>query len=433
MKATIENLSPWERKIAVEVPAAEVGEALESAYRTLVRNVRIRGFRKGKVPRSVIDRRYGDQVRKEVIQSLVNRTYEETLREHKLEPVSEPVIEPEKLQEGQAWRYTARLQVRPSVEVKKWKGLALVQVVAEADDAAVDKRLERLAEHHAQLIVEESSARLARGHFAMIDYDGTIAGAPFEGGAGKEVTLEIGSGKFLQDFEVQLEGMSKGETRTVSVTFPEDYGHAVLAGKAAEFRVALKEIKKKVTPPIDDEFAKDAGDFENLADLSAKTRRSIQRELDEEARRNLREQLREQLVAENSIEAPPAMVEREFQGAVENTRRRFSTQGVDPEQLGLTPEALEKEWRPRAERDVKASLILDQISRDEDLTVSSEEIDRYLEPAAREGKQRVSTLRGAYEKRGLIPAIERRVREEKALDLVLEKATIRREKSASES
>ncbi len=433
MKATIENLSPWERKIAVEVPAAEVGEALESAYRNLVRNVRVRGFRKGKVPRSVIDRRYGDQVRKEVVQSLVNRTYGETLREHKLEPVSEPVIEPEKLQEGHAWRYTARLQVRPSVEVKKWKGLALVQAVAEADDKAVDKRLERLAELHAQLIVEDSSAALARGHFAVVDYEGTIAGTPFEGGAGKEVTVEIGSGKFLKEFEEQLEGMTKGETRTVSVTFPEDYGHAVLAGKAARFTVVLKEIKKKVTPAIDDEFAKDAGDFEGLADLRVKVRTDIQRELDEESRRNLREQIREQLVAENSIEAPPAMVEQEFQGTVESTRRRFAKQGVDPEQLGLTPEALEKEWRPRAERNVKASLVLDQISREEDLAVSGEEIDRYLEPAAREGKQRVSTLRGAYEERGLLPTIERRVREEKALDLVLEKATIRKEKSASES
>ena len=227
--------------------------------------------------------------------------------------------------------------------------------------------------------------------------------------------------------------MIKGESRKVSVTFPEGYGHAVLAGKAAEFKVTLKEIKQKTKPAIDDEFAKDAGDFENLADLREKTRTSIQRELDEEARRNLREQIREQLVAENSIDAPPAMVEREFQGAVESTRRQFATQGVDPGQLGLTPEALEKEWRPRAERDVKASLILDQISRDEDLAVSSDEIDRYLEPMAREGKQRVSTLRGTYEERGLIPAIERRVREEKALDLVLEKATIRKEKNASES
>jgi trigger factor len=318
------------------------------------------------------------------------------------------------------------------VTVRKWQALPLAQPEALADDAKLKERLERLADLHARLVVEEGSARVARGHFAVIDYEGFIDGKPFEGGAGTEATIEIGSGRFVPGFEEQIEGMAAGETREISVTFPEDYGHAELAGKAARFTVTVKEIKKKVVPAIDDEFAKDAGEFENLEALRAKVREDIQRELDEEARRALREQARRQLAAENPVEAPPAMVEREFRSAVESTRRRLSTQGVDPERLGLTPEALEREWRPRAEVDVKASLILDQIARDEGLQVTPEEIDAHLEPMAREGKQRVSTLRAAYEERGLIPVLERRIREEKALDLVLEKATIRKEKGASD-
>ena len=433
MKATVENLGPWERKIAVEIPAEEVAEAMERTYRAVARGVRVRGFRKGKVPRTVIARMYGDQVRNEVIQELINRTYGETLRSNQLEPVSEPVIEPDKLAEGEAWRYTARLEVRPEVKVEKWQKLALSRAPAEAGDDAVKARLERLAELHAELVVEDASTRLARGHFAVIDYEGKLDGRPFEGGAGKEVTIEIGSGRFIPGFEEQLEGMACGETREITVTFPEEYGRSELAGKPASFTVTLKEIKKKVTPAIDDEFARDAGEFENLEALRAKVREDIQRELEEELRRNLRQQAREQLVAENPVEAPPAMVEREFRSAVEGTRHRLSTQGVDPEQLGLTPEAMEKEWRPRAERDVKASLILDQIAREQGFEVTAEEIDAYLEPMAREGKQRVSTLRAAYEERGLIPVLERRIREEKALDLVLEKATIREEKGAPES
>jgi len=433
MKATIENLGPWERKIAVEVPAEEVTEAIERTYRAMARGVRVRGFRKGKVPRSVITRMYGDQVRNEVIQSLIERTYGETLRTHALEPVSEPVIEPEKLAEGQPWRYTARLQVRPEIEVRKWEKLSLAKPEAIVDDAAVQERLDRLAELHARLVVEEGTARLARGHFAVIDYEGAIDGRPFEGGSGKEVTIEIGSGRFIPGFEEQLEGMACGETRELSVSFPEDYGRPELAGKGAAFTVTLKEIKKKVVPAIDDEFAKDSGDFENLEALRAKLREEIQRELDEESRRGLREQARRQLAAENPVEAPPAMVEREFRTAVDSTRRRLSTQGVDPERLGLTPEALERDWRPRAELDVKASLVLDQIAREQGFEVTPEDIDAYLEPMAREGKQRVSTLRAAYEERGLIPLLERRIKEEKALDLVLEKATIRAEKRASDT
>ncbi|MDP3938032.1 MAG: trigger factor [Deltaproteobacteria bacterium] len=432
MKATIENLGPWERKIAVEIPADEVSETVERTYRELAKGVRVRGFRKGKVPRTVMTRMYGDQVRNEVIQALINRTYGETLRTHQLEPVSEPVIEPEKLAEGQPWRYTARLEVRPEVKVQKWEKLALAQTEAVVDDAAVKERLERLAGMHAQLVVEEGATRLARGHFAVIDYEGSVEGTPFEGGAGKEVTIEIGSGRFIPGFEDQLEGMAAGEAREVTVTFPEDYGKSELAGKPALFQVTLKEIKKKVVPAIDDEFAKDTGEFENLEALRAKVSEDIQRELDEESRRTLREQAKGQLVAENPVEAPPAMVEREFRSAVESTRQRLSTQGVDPERLGLTPEALEREWRPRAELDVKASLILDQIARDRGFEVTAEDIDAFLEPMAREAKQRVSTLRAAYEERGLLPVLERRIKDEKALDLVLEKATIQKEKSASD-
>jgi trigger factor len=430
MKTSVETLGPWERKLMIEVPAKEADEALERTYRSLAKNVRVKGFRAGKVPRGVLERLYGDRVRNEVVQGLVDRTYGKVLEEQKLEAVSEPVIEPEKLEKGRPWRYTARLQVKPSVRVAKWEGFTLTRDPADVDEKAIEQRLERLAEMQSQLVGEPESVCLARGHYASIDYEGTIEGVPFEGGRGKEVTLEIGGGGFFPGFEEQLEGMGPGEDRRVTITFPDPYRREDLAGKTAVFQVTLKEIKRKVTPAVDDEFAKDAGDFKTLEDLRTKVREDLQQEAERESARALREQARRLLAEANPVDAPPALVEREFRSMIEGTRRRFQAQGVALEQLGLTPEVLEKDWRPRAALTVEASLILAQIADEQQLTVSAEEIDKQLEPAARESRQRVSAVRTAYEERGLIRVIEGRLKEEKALDLVLERASIRKGKRA---
>jgi trigger factor len=430
MKSSVETLGPWERKMVIEVPAKEADEAVERAYRSLARNVRVKGFRVGKVPRGVLERLYGDRVRKEVVQGLVDRTYGRVLEEQKLEAVSEPVIEPEKLERGHPWRYTARLQVKPPVKVAKWESLSLTRSPSTVDDQVVQQRLERMAEMQSQLVGEEDSVRLARGHYASIDYEGTVDGAPFEGGTGKEVTLEIGGGAFFPGFEEQLEGMGPGEARQVTVTFPDRYGREDLAGKTAVFRVTLKEIKRKVTPALDDEFARDTGDFKTLEELREKVRGDLRQEEERESARALREQARRQLAEANPVEAPPALIEREFRSMVEGARRRFQTQGISLDQLGLTPEVLERDWRPRAELSVKASLILAQIAGEQALTVSAEEINKQLEPVARESGQRVGAVRAAYEERGLIRVIESGLKEEKALDLVIERASIQKGKGA---
>ncbi|MHC4201919.1 MAG: trigger factor, partial [Planctomycetota bacterium] len=331
---------------------------------------------------------------------------------------------------GRPWRYTARLQVKPPVRVAKWEGLALTRDPADVDEKAIEQRLEHLAAMQSQLVGESESVHLARGHYASIDYEGAIGGIPFEGGRGKEVTLEIGGGGFFPGFEEQREGMGPGEERQVTITFPDPYRREDLAGKTAVFQVTLKEIKRKVTPAVDDEFAKDAGDFKTLEDLRTKVREDLQQEAERESARALREQARRLLAEANPVDAPPALVEREFRSMIEGTRRRFQAQGVALEQLGLTPEVLEKDWRPRAALTVEASLILAQIADEQQLTVSAEEIDKQLEPAARESRQRVSAVRTAYEERGLIRVIEGRLKEEKALDLVLERASIRKGKRA---
>jgi trigger factor len=423
MKATLETLGAWERRLSVEVPPEEVGDSVERAYRELSRRARVKGFRPGKIPRSVLERLYGDRVRNEVIQNLVQRTFADAVREHQLEPVSEPVVEPEKLESGRPWRYTARLEVKPEVRVTAWRGLPLIKAPVAVDDAQVQERIERLAEMQSQLVAEDETP-LARGHFAVIDFEGRIDGTPFPGGKGSDVTLEVGSGSFVPGFEEQLEGMARGESREIAATFPADYRNAALAGKEARFDVRLKEIKRKVVPAIDDELAKDLGDFETLDALRVKVREDLLVEAEREARRELREQARRALVEANPVEAPPALVEREFRTMVEGTRRRLAAQGVSMDQLGLSAEVLEKEWRPRAEESVKASLLLEQIAREEKIAVPPEAIDEELQRLARENRQTARAVRQAYEERGLIPVLESRLKEEKALDLMLETATM---------
>lgn len=424
MKSSFESLGPWERKLSVEIPPEEVGETVDRAFRAMAARARVKGFRPGKVPRAVIERLYGDRIRNEVVQSLVERTYGEAVREHHLEPVSEPVVEPERLDPGQPWRYTARVEVKPPVSVSIWRGLSLVKPDTTIEESAVNARIERLAEMQAQLVAEDETARLARGQFAVIDHTGTIDGIAFPGGSGNGVTIEIGAGGFVPGFEEQLEGMAKGETREFEVTFPADERHGDLAGRPARFRVTLQEIKRKVVPAIDDEFAKDVGGFDTLDALRRKVGEDLQAEAEREAKQALRDQARDALSSSNPVAAPPALVEREFRSMLEGMRRRLAAQGVSMDQLGLSPEALEKDWRPRAETSVRAALILEQIARDEGITVGPEAIDERIQDMARETRQTPRAVRQAYEERGLIPVLEGRLKEEKALDLVLETATM---------
>ncbi len=424
MKSSFESLGPWERKLSVEIPPDEVGETVDRAYRAMSARARIKGFRPGKVPRAVLERLYGDRIRNEVVQSLVERTYGQALQQHKLEPVSEPVVEPERLEPGQSWRYTARVEVKPSVRVGTWRGLSLVKPDTTIEEPAIGDRIQRLAEMQAQLVAEDETARLARGHFGVIDFAGTIDGAPFAGGSGTGVTIEVGAGGFVPGFEEKIEGMAKGETREIETTFPAEERRGDLAGKRARFRVTLQEIKRKVVPAIDDELAKDVGGFDTMDALRRKVREDLQTEADREARQAVRDQAREALASANPVDAPPALVERELRSMVEGMRRRLSSQGVSMEQLGLSPDALEKDWRPRAETSVKASLILEQIAQDEGITVGSEALDERIREIARDTRQTPRAVRQAYEERGLIRVLESRLKEEKALDLVLETATM---------
>jgi trigger factor len=238
------------------------------------------------------------------------------------------------------------------------------------------------------------------------------------------VTIEIGSGSFVPGFEEQMEGMAKGETREIDVTFPANERRGDIAGRPARFQVTLQETKRKVVPPIDDELAKDVGGFESLDALRRKVREDLEGDAAREALQALREQAREALATSNPVDAPPALVEREFRSMVEGMRRRLAAQGVSMDQLGFSPEALEKDWRSRAETSVRASLILEQIARDEGITVGSEAIDARIQDMARETRQTPRAVRQAYEERGLIPVLESRLKEEKALDLVLETATM---------
>jgi len=433
MKSSFESLGPWERKLSVEVPPQEVGETIDRAYRAMASRAKVKGFRPGKVPRAVLERLYGDRIRNEVVQTLVERTYGEAVREHGMEPVSEPVVEPERLEAGKPLRYTARVEVKPRVTVATWRGLSLVKPDATIGEQGVDERIHRLAEMQAQLVAEEESTRLARGHFAVIDYAGTIDGSAFPGGSGTGVTIEVGSGSFLPGVEEQLEGMAKGEVREMETTFPEDERRGELAGKRARFHVTLQEIKRKVIPAIDDEFAKDVGGFDSLDALRLKTREELQAEADREAQAAVRDQARSALAASNPVDAPPALVEREFRSMVEGMRRRLASQGVSMEHLGFSPEALEKDWRPRAETSVKASLILEEIARGEGIVVGREAIDDRIRDIARDTRQTPRAVRQAYEERGLIPVLESRLKEEKALDLVLETATMQEVERAQDA
>jgi len=271
MQISVESVNSIKKKLNFEIPAEKVSAEVDKAYAEIRKHAAVKGFRKGKVPMGLIEKHYGDKMADDVLKNLVQDTYFKAVTEQGLNPVSFPVIESDQLKPGQPFKYSATVEVFPDVELKDYLGLELAKEQLVVDEAAVAARLKEMQERLAQLAPAPEGHAAALGDFVIFDFKGTLDGVPFEGGEAEDFQLELGSGRFIPGFEEQLAGMTAGTSGTVKVTFPEGYGNETLSGKPAEFAVAIKEIKVKDLPELNDDFAKEFGEeFETLDQLKAK-------------------------------------------------------------------------------------------------------------------------------------------------------------------
>jgi trigger factor len=310
MKVDVAELSPVQRRIQIELPSETVAEKFSHAYRDLGKRVRIKGFRAGKAPRTVLQRMYGEEIAGEVRSHLVEESLGEVIKERGLQVVSRPEIEANELHDGGVFSFSATFEVKPAIEVQEYLGIELERAKLSISDEQVESALTRLQESHARLEPVENRDVVRQGDFVTIDFEGSISGKSFAGAKGTNYTLQIGSGQALPQFENALVGLRVGERDTIQVTYPDNYANQEVAGKLVDFVVSVRDLKQKVLPALDDEFAKDHGECASLDELRAKLRERLEDELKHYQEEELKEQLVSRILERHSITPPPAMIER---------------------------------------------------------------------------------------------------------------------------
>jgi len=425
MQINVESLSSIKKKINFEIPEQQVTAEVDKAYAEIRKHAAIKGFRKGKVPMGLIEKHYGDKMADDVLKNLVNDTYFKAVTDHGLNPVSYPVIESDPLKPGQAFNYSATVEIFPEVEVKEYTGLELAKEKLVKDDQAVVARLKEMQESVSQLAPAPEGHGAALGDFVIFDFIGTLEGVPFEGGDAEDFQLELGSGRFIPGFEEQLVGMSAGSKGTVKVSFPEGYGSELLAGKAAEFAVTIKEIKVKELPELNDDFVKEFGEFETLDELKQKLSEVHQAQEERRIEAELRERLIKGLIEKNPLEVPEVLVDRQVTMMLENSKQRLASQRLSLEMMGLTDDGYKVQFRDVARDQVKGSLLLDAVAEKESLEVSDADIALQVGEIAAGTKQDPATVANLYQTNERARAnLIAQMREDKAVQFLLERARI---------
>ncbi|HET7786543.1 MAG TPA: trigger factor [Myxococcales bacterium] len=423
VQSRVEDLSPVVKKVSVELTPDRVKDALETAYTSVSRTVKLKGYRQGHVPRRLVERYFGDDVKKDVAQKLVTGSIHEALAEHKLDPVAPPRVENGSVEPGRPFKYTATVEVRPRVEPKDYEGLTVPPADAQVTDAQVDERIEDMRSSQAMFVPVEGRDVVEAGDFVSADYDATVDGKPLQGAKQEGVLLEVVPGSILDNKAEGLAGAKVGETREISATFPEGYSAEPLRGKEARFQVQVKGLKKREVPALDDAFVQDlGGEAKTLAELRANLRAEMEKQARDRAESSQREKLIEALVAKNPIEAPPALVERNVDAMLQSMLEGFMRRGIDPRQLGLNLERMRDELRQRALLEVKGYLLLEAIAEKEKVEVTDEDVDKHFEKLSSNFQQPAEKIRAAFRREQSIDSLKSRLRQDKALAFLLSKA-----------
>jgi len=421
MKSVVEDISSVKKKINIEVEPESVSKEMDKALADVAKKAKIPGFRPGKAPKAVVEKHHGEEVRSEVMQRLISESYLHALEEHKLNPVEMPAIENvSSLAKGSPLSFTATVEVRPKIELGTYDGIEVKEQEITVSDEELNQTIDRLREMYANLEVIEGRP-LEKNDTAVIDFEGFRDGKSIEGAKASDYMLGLGSNTLIPGFEDQLVGMNKGETREIKVTFPEDYNNKDLAGKEATFKVTLKEIKKKVLPELNDDFAKDIGQDKSVAELKEGIKKDIDIRKRNEQTSAQREALLSKLVESHTFDVPPGMVERELMSMARSYATRMARRGMDMKSIDI--EKFREENRSMAEKRVKGTLLLDEIAVKEKLDVTDQEVTSALTVMARSSNQSLDAVRKYYESQeGGLDNLRASLIEEKTLSLLLSRA-----------
>lgn len=412
--STLTRLAPTQVALEFSISGAELEQAEERAYRRLAKDVRLPGFRKGKVPRKIYEQAYGSHaVTSQAIDDVVPEVYARAVREHDLDPVERPKVEILEESDGRPTRLKATVEVRPPIELGPYKGIAVTRPPTQVTQADVERSLQALAKERATLVPVSRAARL--GDVASLDYRGTIDGVAFEGGSAEGQTIELSEGRFVPGFIAGIVDMSPGERKNVELKFPDDYPSAEVAGKPAVFEITLHDLKEFELPVLDDEFARAVSSNQTLDDLRADLKRRLEAIGEGRARRAIGNEVLERLLAAHDFPLPPSLVESELDRLMEDAAAGGATSEKNEAEL-------RDSYRAEAESRVKTTLLVEQIAKAENIVATPSDISAELEALSRRYGQPASRIRKALGN-SLLSLMDGIVRT-KTLDLLIDSADI---------
>ncbi len=421
MQVEVEKLSPVLLQLAVQVEAERVRDELDKAYRQVGKTAKIRGFRPGKAPRNVLAHMYGPRVERDVAQRLIDETYDKAIKEQDVQTVSQPSIEPDPIKRNAPFSYKARVEIVPVIEKVEFEGLTAKRPSTEVTDEALAEELAGLQRANSTLEPPAKKRKAKKGDVVTIDFVVEVDGEQVEGAGTTGFDTELGGGQLLGDIESALIGLKPGEQADAEVQMPDQHPSPALRGKKATFKLTLQELKERVLPELDDDFAKDLGDYDNLEALKTSLKETIAKRLTEEAEAAVAEELVKQLVEKNPIDVPPALVRQQLQASERELLQQARAAGQQARSL---PAEMRAELQRDSEMKVRAGLLMAQIAKSEGFKIGDKELEEGMKELAEQTGKNIAKVKAEYrdpKKREMLIGM---ILENKVLDIIQSKAKI---------
>jgi trigger factor len=426
VKTEFADLTDTKKSVAVEIPSDIVDAQIDRVARSYSRQARIPGFRKGKVPATLIKKRFREQILHDVAHDLIPRAIDEALRERGLEPVDTPDVKDVSLDEGQALTFTATFETLPPIDPGPLNTISLRRPAVTLEDDAVEKTIGQLRDRAARFQPVEGRG-VEDGDTVTLEVERKAAAAGEKSEHHHDVVVELGGKANPPGFDDHLKGLESGGEKDFTIHYPEDYAVKEMAGTSVDYHVTVKDIRKRVLPDLDDEFAKDIGEFETLQALRDRIQQDLQKEAEAEADRTLRSDLLKTLAGRVTVEVPDSLVERELDRRLEEFARRLMDQNIDPRRANIDWDQFRDSQRDASREAVKSALVLDEISRREQVAVSDEDIEKDVAQYAERSGLSPAAVRARLEKDGALSRLSAGLRREKTMDYVLSQAQVTRE------
>ncbi len=425
MQVHVEEISPVQKKINIEIPAERVNEEIEKAYSAIQKKAKLQGFRPGKAPMQLIRRTYVDAMRDEVMRKFYQQTLYKALDDHKIEPVDSPTIESDLLEHNTPFKYSALVEVMPQILLKDYTGLAVKKEVYIDKPENIEGELKRMQENMAQLIPVDEGSAVENGHSVSVDFSFTVEGFPEEAGTEEGAMIEIGSNRLIPGFEEQLIGMKSGDTKEFNLTLPEGYRNPEAAGKQGAFKVAVKEIKRKELPELDDEFAQQFGEYDTMDDLRAKMVEYHGKHETDRIDREFKERVIQALIEKNPLDVPESMVKRQLDYMFDNLKNRLKSQQMSIEMMGLDAEGFNARFRDDAADKVRGGLLLMALVEKENVSVTDEDLVERYEKIAAGNPDMLDRIKEYYSSnQSAKSSIIAEIKEDKAISFLIERAIV---------